>query len=229
MTSAPVEKPAWWLFDKLKDPTFSYNDPLHEYKFRGMRMWSPTGVVAQAWGPREGFKHNRWADSRYYKEEHRWRGDYVHRMSHYDDDNDLPDDIPDEFKGYLDAWREFKTVWKYKPVLLETSIYHPDYLYGVTPDCVCTIDGEPAIVEKKSGEILWWVAEQTAAQDLAVQAWDRYKRRRRRIPVQLMPTGKFKVPEEYNNPGDYDSFKAALKSCQRLGEPPIKISRVWEK
>ncbi len=177
------------------------------------------------WSPSSAFVQVGYVDTTYYKDEDRYRGTWVHWATRLSDEGALNwSKLPGEYVGFLEAYEDFKHVWKYRPRMREIPIYHPQYLYGVTPDGEGKIlDGDDAIVELKTGTMMWWTAIQTAAQDMAVAAWDKIvKPYRRRIGVELSKNGKFRAVE-FKDPDDYDTWKANLKTCQRFGDPPKKL------
>ena len=202
-----------WLFEEKKDPSYNYLDEPHEYWLRQRRLWSPSST----------FKQVGYVDDQYYTEESRIRGKHVHAIRHFVDTGGVDSaSVDDAYLGYLNAYMEFKTTWRFVPLMSETPIYHPTLLYGVTPDSWGLIlDGDPAIVEFKSGLMPWWTKLQTAAQALAIEAWEPQPIYRRRIGVQLRKDGKFKA-EEHRDYDDYDTWRANIKTVQQLGEPPRK-------
>ncbi len=173
------------------------------------------------------FLQVRYSDNTYYTEESRYRGSYIHRVTHLIDDNDsgIWGKIHHDFLGFVEAYCEWKEVWKFKPRMREVPIYHPEHNYGVTPDGEGLIlQGDEAIVEIKTGTMPWWTAIQTASQDMAVHAWDKDQRKtRRRIGVELKKTGKFRA-KEFDDEDDYHTWQANLKTCQRQGEPRPKLT-----
>jgi hypothetical protein len=214
-----------WRFDKIKDPSFQFIEESHEYLLNGERLWSPTSA----------FKQVRWVDDTYYTDEHRYRGQYVHWIRRLDDENDLDiKDVAPEYLGFLEAYYAVKALWKIVPRMGERPLYHPDLRYGVTPDSECLIlDGDPAIVEYKSGEPgsgppPWWTAIQTLSQELAVSAFDPIGRIivRRRVGVKLFRNGKFKAVEYTDYDTDFHKWLQCLGTCKAppgaRGLPPRK-------
>jgi len=203
-----------WQFDAKRDPSFAFLEEPHEYRLGDRRLWSPSAVFRQV-GYVEDF---------YYTDAARHRGSYVHWITRLSDENDLDlNDVAPEYLPYHEAYREFVRVWKFVPLLTERPIYHASMLYGVTPDRVGLIHGgDPAVVELKTGSMPWWAAIQAAAQDDAVQSWMQSPRFHRRIVVQLRKNGRF-VARECDDPDDYDVWRAALKTCQRIGDPPLRV------
>ncbi len=204
-----------WTFARRRDPSFEFVSDPHEYHLKGTRLWSPSGTFLQV-----GY-----VDDRYYTEESRYRGQYVHRATHLVDEKDLVwNDVAPEYLGYVEAYCEFKEMWRFKPRLREIPLYHPDYLYGTTPDGEGKIlDGDDAIVELKTGTMPWWTAIQTAAHDMGVGAWDAKEIYRRRFGVELKKNGKFRV-KEFDDDHDYDVWKGNLITVQRTGKPPLRLT-----
>jgi hypothetical protein len=209
-----------WRFEIDKDPSFVFTEEPHGYVLNKRQLWSPSSL----------FKKVGWVDDKYYTDEHRYRGHYVHWTIRLNDEGDLDRaDVAPEMLGFLDAWCEFCELWKVKSRLIETPVYHPSLLYGVTPDTEGLIlGGDPAIIERKSGESKsgpppWWAAIQTAFQDLAIAAWDKKEIYRRRIGVKLFRNGKFKAVE-YEDEEDYHDARAILRTVlRRWPQPPITV------
>lgn len=213
-----------WGFEKRRHESFQFLEEPHEYHLQGKRLWSPSGVFVEV-----GY-----CDPTYYKEEHRHRGSYVHWATRLIDEDDLDwKDIAAEYFGFIEAYAEFKMAWKFRARQREKPMYHPQYLYGVTPDAEGIIlDGDEAIVELKTvnqGSIPWWTRYQVAAQSMAIKAWDTQDIFRRRFGVALLPTGKFKVKEFDEHPDDDDlTWQSNLRTANKhYAEPPRKIAEVF--
>jgi hypothetical protein len=211
--------PDWRFFEK-KDPTFKFLSDPHEYLLREQRLWSPSGLFLQV----------RYVDPTYYTEETRYRGSYVHHATHLIDDGDTGvwNKIHHLFLGFVEAFAEFKEIWKWRPRLREVPIYNTERHYATTPDGEGLIlQGDEAIVEIKTGVMPWWTAIQTAAHDMAIHAWDKDQRKtRRRIGVELKKNGKFRV-KEFDDEDDYYVWQSNLKTVQRhLKQPPQKLTKI---
>lgn len=225
-----------WTFDKRRDPSFEFLPDPHEYRLKGKRLWSPSGVFLEV----------RYVDRTYYKPEDLYRGQYVHRATHLIDEGDV--DIwktvyaeATEFLGFIEAYCEFKEAYRFKPRMREIPIYCPPLVpitvgsltlmiphpYGVTPDGEGKIlDGDDAIVEIKSGTMPWWVKIQLAAQDMGISAFDKTDIFRRRFCVELKKNGKFRV-KEFTEEDDYHTWMANLRTCHsHYIEPPPKLTEV---
>lgn len=217
-STKPLSGIPGWRFEKKKDPTFKFLPEPHEYHLKGVRLWSPSGVFVQVG----------WNDPTYYNEESRYRGTYVHHVTHLIDEGDagIWKKIHHAYLGFVEAYCEFKEVWKYKPRMREVPIYHPQFHYGVTPDGEGTIlQGDDALVEMKTGTMPWWVRYQLASQSMGVSAFDSRDIFRRRIGVELKENGKFRAVEMKMEDHDHDDLKWqwALETARmHYKEPPLK-------
>lgn len=121
--------------------------------------------------------------------------------------------VDDEDLMYVEAWRSFVREWNFKPRLIETPLYHPTFLFGVTPDREGLIlEGEPAVVEIKTGLMPWWTKYQAALQVIALEAWDNDIIYRRRIGVQIAADGLYNAVE-FSDPADYDIARCIASVC----------------
>lgn len=192
-------------FDK-RDPSFDFNDERHEYRLNGEVILGATGLM----------KRCGWIDTTYYTESGRQRGTWVHQAVHYVDEGDLAPLSADSqwIQPYLDAYMGFKRDFKFTPRLWETPLYHPEFRYGVMPDREWLIlVGEPAIIELKTGKMPWWAKYQTALQELAIRAWEKQPKWRRRFGVELHADGTY-TAQEFKNPADYQRAQCAVITAQ---------------
>ncbi len=140
-------------------------------------------------------------DTTYYTEEARNRGSHVHKAVHFLNKGTLDwDSVIDSYIGYVSAYEKFVSDWNLKLRYFERPMYHPDLLFGGTPDLVGTVlDNVPSIIELKTGPVRKWTALQTAAQELLVRAWDDDKSvRYRRWGVCLNADGTYSKPVPFN-------------------------------
>ena len=106
---------------------FTYNDDLHEYRLRGQLLLHTTGII-DACGLISDFCK---------KEEYRLRGHIVHRAMALFGMGKLDWSTVDvRIMGYILSGVRFYEEVKFKPVIIETPDYHPDFLYGFTADAV---------------------------------------------------------------------------------------------
>jgi hypothetical protein len=143
-----------------------------------------------------------------------WRGTMVHQLCElWDRGEDVETlyEIDPEILPYLHAWQQFAHDYSFIPDLNEMErarvVKVHGFEYGMKPDAPGWIhDEEPALIERKAcaaSHPSW--ALQTAAYDGGLGAPTGKLRRRRRIAVQLFPTGKYKA-HEYTDPHDFDVF-----------------------
>ena len=127
-------------------------------------------------------------------------GTAAHQACHLDDLGDLDEQSLDEnLKPYLKAWRAFKGDMVFDAI--EQPLYHPVWGFAGTPDRI----KENTIWDLKTGTTVY---PSTAIQ-LAGYAILADIPTARRLAVQLLPTGKFKVTE-YTDRKDREIFLAAL-------------------
>lgn len=215
--------PAWERFRLYKDPSFIFEPGPHLSYLQGKILWSVTGALKQA-----GL-----IKTDYYTPEGRIRGQYVHSACHYLDENDLDwatlENHPYDIIGYVRAWEAFKRDWNFIPRMIELPMYDPLLQFSTIPDREGLIlNGDPCIVEIKSGSMMFWTAYQTAGQDLVLRAWDEKPIYRRRFGVALQKDGTYKKPVEFTEDHDYDVMRAALVVSQAAGGidrgvPPIEL------
>ena len=144
----------------------------------------------------------------YFTEEAAWRGSVVHKCCELDDENDLDEtSVPEEAKGYLDAWRLFKQQVLLGPFeAIEEPVCGRDY--AGTPDRTGNLD-VPLFLDIKTGSILPWVGIQLAAYGQLVCS---PALPFRRIAVRLDKTGKYNLREFpiRERRADLHIFNAAL-------------------
>ncbi len=143
------------------------------------------------------------------------RGRLVHQACAIIDRGlDLADyEVPDICQPYIEAYQKFAwemrfvpdPAWIECPMIVELF----GHRVGMTPDAVGVIDGVPVVVERKATSAAHpsW-AIQTAGYALGLRAAG--VQIRRRIAVQLMPTGTYRVHESLN-PGDFETFADAYR------------------
>lgn len=207
--NSPVLIPGW-CYDEKKDPSFRYDDEPHEYWLNGQLMYGFSAIV----------KAVGWVDDSWFTEEGRWRGHCVHLGTRFIDEGNADwSTIAQEFFGYIMSYEKFKKEWNFRPRLIEIPLYHP-MGYGVTPDREGLTDhpgglwkDAPTIIELKSGAMSWVARYQTAAQDLAIQAWEPSPTFRRRVGIKLCSDGDY-MAKLYQDFRDYDRWKCAVVTAQ---------------
>jgi hypothetical protein len=143
-------------------------------------------------------------DDRWFTEHSRWRGSAVHAMCHYDDERDLDELTLDyQLKGYLDAYRLFKTEMKFVATHNEQRVYHETLGYAGTFDIKGTFIHGECLPDIKSGV----VHKVTRFQTVAYAATQERPRTLWRFGLGLKPNGKYSL--KVYQPKDFDrDFRA---------------------
>lgn len=196
--------------DKLSKE-FRYVDETHTYFLGERKLPSITGILRMC-----GY-----VDTQWYTEEARSRGSHVHLAIKFLNKQTLDwSSVIDRYIGYVMAYEKFVRDWNFKIGIFELPLYHPDLLFGGTPDLVGTcLENVPCIVELKTGPVMKWTALQTAAQELLIRAWDGPEIRRRRWGVTLNADGTYSKPKEFLDFNrDETVFRMLNTAVQTLGE-----------
>lgn len=120
----------------LLDTPVDFEAEGHIYTTNGCRLESTTGILKA-----EGF-----IDTRFYTEEARLRGSYVHLARHLDDMNDLDEDtVADEIFPYLEAWRKFRRESGFIIEQSEVPMMSSVYQFAGTPDVIGHFPDKPTI------------------------------------------------------------------------------------
>jgi hypothetical protein len=154
-------------------------------------------------------------DPTWYTDESRARGAAVHALTEALDRGPIPLDPPPALIPYLRAYQDFlraaHPVWQ----AIEAPIADQCLGYAGTVDRWGTLHGEPVVVDLKTGSVPGWAPLQLVAY-ARVALSDAQVHRRRRLVVQLLPTGRYSV-QEYplvNFGRDERVFLAALEVAQ---------------
>lgn len=144
-------------------------------------------------------------DKTYYTPESAHRGTIVHAGCHYLAEGDLDwASMPEQFRGYLHAYEKFLVDTKFKPTECEKRLYHPELLYGVTPDQIGLLEKREGVAELKSGTMMPWTAIQTAFQTMA--RWPNDYMTKFRLGVELHKDGTY-TTKWFE---DYGDFQVAI-------------------
>ncbi len=138
------------------------------------------------------------------------RGSLVHLATHYYDNGTLdPDSIDDEIHGYLKSYLEFKNVYLFDVKESEMRVHDPIYWYAGTADKLGDIDWDgqrrEALPDLKCGPPEYGYQFQIAGYSMARGLHHSTLR----LGVYLNKNGKLPKVIEYNDPGDFEIFKAA--------------------
>ncbi len=183
-----------------------FNAEDHSYVMDGIQLPSVTTILKGA-GVIDGRWFNPAATDRGFK---------VHQMLEFFDDESLDEsDIDDQLLPYLDGWRNFREETSLRIIDIEKAVWHPSLNYAGTVDRFGLINGEPHIIEIKTGQPAKWHSLQTAAYEACYQKLPYYQsqhesREMKRIAVYLNEKKKYKVIEHPDNRGDFSVFISSL-------------------
>jgi hypothetical protein len=169
----------------------------HTYRFRGQVVPS----VTQALEPLQMLD----GVSREALDYARDRGSKVHLACHLYNMDTLDEAALDPaLTPYLRGWQDFLTDTGFEITSSEVPIYNRGLGYAGTPDVTGNYAGTTWVIDIKSGEVPSTVGAQLAAYQHALA-----KRPRRRLCVQLLPDGRYKMFEQ-KDMGDMSLFISAL-------------------
>jgi hypothetical protein len=181
-------------------------DPVHHRYWLGPRELLAVTAILQTAGL---------VDTRWFTIASRARGAVIHRWTESLDRGEVIPPLEPVYEPYLDAYQRFRQ--DARPVWhgLEQAVADYALGYAGTLDRWGTLQGEPVVVDLKTGEIPSWAPLQLIA----------YARldlggppvvRRRRLVVQLRPTGRYAIREYpvVNFGRDERVFLAALAVAQ---------------
>lgn len=146
----------------------------------------------------------------------RHRGSFVHRMCELDDLGDLVEDESIEpYRGYLEAWRSFRTLYAPNWEGIEERGYSRLFGYAGTLDRRGVFESGPhpglkVLPDiKTSEESHWCWGVQTAAYRQILLEHHRDWALARRCTIQLFKTGRVKLLY-WDDPDDWTTFQALL-------------------
>jgi len=138
------------------------------------------------------------------------RGRHVHRALEFFDQGDLDEDsVVEEFRGYVESWKRFRTAHDPEIVRVEHRFESPLWRVSARPDVVCRMQGALWVIERKVGGPAPWHALQTAIQRLAMEGIQDVEVPTRRGAVYLEDDNQGKL-REHTNPRDRDVVLALL-------------------
>ena len=133
--------------------TFRFEEDGHKYFLGDQQLPSVTQIL-EAVGI---------INKRFYAPGSDLRGRYIHKMTELDDTGELAEEnVKDDLRGYLEAWRKWKTDHTAKILDSEYRVYHKFYGYAGTIDKIAD-DGCLCIVDIKSGQPEKWHVLQLTA------------------------------------------------------------------
>lgn len=145
------------------------------------------------------------------------RGKAGHSASHLDDLGLLDETTVDPIVlPYLNAWRRFRALTGFEPLLIEERVYNPVYDYGGTLDRTGTIDGQLYLIDLKTGMSFDSFRLQVVAYNACLAEPLRYNR----MVVQLCSDSTFTVHHFDRSTYHHDlaAFLTALKRARPIIE-----------
>jgi len=149
------------------------------------------------------------------------RGGRVHLATQFDDEFFIgasrqpldEDSVSEEDRGYLLAWRRFRSEKRFRPELIEHRGYNERYGYAGTLDRTGYFESNPQqriLIDLKTGSAEWWVRLQLAS----YAAFFDGPRVFRRICLELHGDGTWRNAGEFTGAEwqvDFNEFLYALK------------------
>lgn len=131
-----------------------FNPIEHIYTIDGVTVPSVTGLISEF-----GLSNSEW-----YGLQAKYRGSHVHTATQYYDEGDLDIlSLDDTIKPFVEAYIKFKSEIKgLEYTLIETSLYDVDYKFAGTFDRYGALNGEPILLDIKTGSAPKWANVQLA-------------------------------------------------------------------
>lgn len=143
----------------------------------------------------------------FFTEASRTRGTYVHKaILYYLQDDLVEETIPDEYRGYIEAFKRFMAEADCKPHLemCEVPLFSEVWRFGGMPDIPCVFNGAESIIDVKSG-----AKSDTTGVQLAAYALLHPIPSVKRYGLYLKANGKYRLIP-YLDRNDTKIFNAAL-------------------
>lgn len=183
----------------MPEDLLTFDADTHTYRLDGVRLPSVTQILKA-----EGY-----IDARWYTEEARERGQYVHTLTKVADEGDLNN--PDAVEGwawpYLEAWQKFLADTRCNFIWIEWRVVQPTFGFAGTVDRVLHWDGRDWVIDIKAGAKAAWCALQTAG--YAICRDPHNLGHERRACVYLKPNGTYSL-DIHENQSDRDVFLSAV-------------------
>lgn len=171
----------------------------HEYRHKGVLVPSVTQVLAVL------------ADfSMVNPDVLEWKrnlGTQVHAATALDDREDLGD-YDEQIDGYVQAWRNFRNVFRFEPLRIEETVFSAKHGFAGTLDRIGLFQGNNALLDIKTGDTpILYAGPQTAAYLVASTGNERLTMPR--YMVRLFENGTYKLTQ-CKNKMDFQIFLNCL-------------------
>lgn len=139
------------------------------------------------------------------------RGTWVHEATVLMDEDDLDwDTVPEEWSGYLDAYRLFRMEADFVISHREAPLVHPVYRFAGTTDIAGTLNGQDAVIDIKTGDSRLFWPLQLSGYSLLLGG-----NGRKRFSLRLRANGDYRL-DSHDDPKDGRLFLAALETAQAM-------------
>lgn len=187
-----------------------FDEEPHVYRFKGKEYPSVTQVIRRA-GLGECFS----AVPQDRMEYAQRRGRMVHLACQYVDENDLNwGSIDASIHGYVQAYIRFLKECPIVPVAIERRMVDVKLGIAGTPDLICFLRGQRAVVDRKTSQVMGKsMGLQTAGYKILWNAINPTQPVRERYGLRLEKTGKYRlVPHERFE--DEEAFQWAVRHAR---------------
>lgn len=139
----------------------------------------------------------------------RQRGTYVHEATVLMDEDDLDwDSVPVGWGGYLEGYRRFRMESDLVVEHRESPLCHPTYRFAGTCDIAGKLNGEPVVIDIKTGGPMAFWPLQLSGYGLLLGGTGR-----KRFSLRLREDGTYRL-DPHDDPKDGNLFLAALSTAQ---------------
>lgn len=181
---------------------FEFIKDLHEYRFRGQKRPGVSEILRAV----------NLTDAEFYTEAGRDRGTNLHDAIYLDHLGVLdPGSLTPECRKKFAGWERFKGEVVFEPLIefCEKPMFHDLYLFGGCPDLPCILNGEPALLDVKSGGVERWAGYQLAGYELLLDHYRVFpKGIKKKYVIQLLEEAYKLFP--FQDKSDQHIFLSAL-------------------
>ncbi len=122
-------------------PELLLDEETHQYTLDGRRLIGVTEALS--------ILDDRYKVDPWYLQ----RGSALHLATEYHDKGTLdPESVGDDIRGFFEAYLKFLRDTGFKPIHSEQRLSHPKYFYAGKIDRIGVLNGEPVIIDLKSGQ-----------------------------------------------------------------------------
>jgi len=181
-------------------PRLEFDPEEHRFTAEGRPVPSVTGVLKDL-----GF-----IDTRWYNDEARDRGTYVHAACTFIDEERLNwKKVPEQYQGYLKAYIAWKDYTKFRIQSNEVLVSNREFWYAGWVDKVGILWRHKTIIDLKTGGEADWHKLQSAAYGLC------FPRKPQRYTLYLKEDGKYSMKASHDDEVDYWDWRCIMRTYWR--------------